>query len=145
MQVYSDWRSERVHQGIRRPEYSNRLKWFSFFKWDFELEQWRSNAGIQSLTNASLMGPQGTTGDTVNESTNGTTSGTSDVAMEEASVSTDTVLRRWDCRLIINSKEQLKKIMADHLNTSLEYLCIYWWAIFVMVHLVIHFNVFTCG
>ena len=82
--------------------------------------------GSSSLTNASLMGPQGTTGDTVNESTNGTTSETSDVAVEEASVSTDTVLRRGDRRLIINSKEQLKKFMADHLNSSLESLSISW-------------------
>ena len=82
--------------------------------------------GSPSLTNANLMGPQGTTGDAVNESTNGTTSETSGVTVEEASVSPDTVLRRGDRRLIINSKEQLKKFMADHLNTSLESLSINW-------------------
>ena len=82
--------------------------------------------GSPSLTNANLMVPQGTTGVAVNESTNGSTSETSEDAVEEASVSTDTDLRRGDRRLIINSKEQLKKFMADHLNTSLESLGINW-------------------
>ena len=62
----------------------------------------------------------------MNELPHGSSSKASDDAVAEISVSTDMVLRRGDRRLIIDSKKQLKKLMAYHLNTVLESLRNYW-------------------
>ena len=43
-----------------------------------------------------------------------------------SSASTDTVSRRGDRCMIINTKKQLKKFMTDNLNASLESLAINW-------------------
>ena len=55
-----------------------------------------------------------------------TTNETDDGAEAASSVSTDMVSRRGDRRIIINTKEQLKKFMTEHLSVPLESLAIDW-------------------
>ena len=57
------------------------------------------------------------------ETTSGVTSGTTSEATSEA---TTGIVRRGDKRVTINSKHQLQKFMADHLNAPLDSLNVDW-------------------
>ena len=90
-------------------------------------------------------GRPGSVGGAANLTTDGTTSETNGSDESAFSISTDRVSRRQDRCMINNTKEHLKKLMSNSLNTSLDYLAVNVRAMFCLVYSISNLTMICLG